>query len=88
MVHKPIAIMILPVIVTAILMLAILARRLEMHRRVATLEMLHRELSNNGNTADLAKTILEIHNSERAAVSIPPLVWSDELAAEAKTWAF
>jgi uncharacterized protein YkwD len=43
--------------------------------------------SNNGNTADLAKTILEIHNRERAAVSIPPLVWSDELAAEAKTWA-
>jgi uncharacterized protein YkwD len=50
------------------------------------------ESSSTGNgaqgatTAD-AKTILEIHNRERAAHSIPPLKWSDELAAEAKTWA-
>jgi uncharacterized protein YkwD len=43
--------------------------------------------SNNGNTADIANTILDIHNRERAAHSIPPLKWSDELAAEAKTWA-
>jgi hypothetical protein len=33
------------------------------------------------------QTVLAVHNRERDAVSIPPLVWSDELAAEAKTWA-
>jgi len=37
--------------------------------------------------SDLANTILEIHNRERAAVGIPPLKWSDSLAAEAQTWA-
>ncbi|MFY9797061.1 MAG: CAP domain-containing protein [Candidatus Nitrosopolaris sp.] len=87
MVHKPIAIMILPVIVTAILMLAILAATGNAQESSNTGNAAQ-GASNNGNTADLAKTILEIHNSERAAVSIPPLVWSDELAAEAKTWAF
>jgi uncharacterized protein YkwD len=43
--------------------------------------------SNNGNAADLSKTILEIHNSERAAVGVQPLVWSDKLATDAKPWA-
>ena len=43
--------------------------------------------SNTENTADIAKTILEIHNRERAAVGVPPLVWSDKLAADAKPWA-
>jgi uncharacterized protein YkwD len=28
-----------------------------------------------------------VHNAERAAVGVPPLVWSDKLAADAKTWA-
>ena len=37
--------------------------------------------------SDLANTILDVHNRERAAVSIPPLKWSDSLAAESKTWA-
>jgi hypothetical protein len=37
--------------------------------------------------SDFPNTILKIHNDERAAHSIPPLKWSDELAAEAKTWA-
>jgi uncharacterized protein YkwD len=31
--------------------------------------------------------ILEIINRERAAVGVPPLVWSDTLAADAKAWA-
>jgi uncharacterized protein YkwD len=31
--------------------------------------------------------ILAVHNSERAAVGIPPLVWSNKLAADAKGWA-
>jgi uncharacterized protein YkwD len=39
------------------------------------------------NQADFVNSILAVHNRERAAVSIPPLVWSDELAAGAKTWA-
>jgi Cysteine-rich secretory protein family len=30
---------------------------------------------------------LAVHNRERAAVGVPPLVWSDKLAADAKTWA-
>jgi pathogenesis-related protein 1 len=37
--------------------------------------------------SDIASTILDIHNRERAAVSVPPLVWSDKLAADAKSWA-
>jgi pathogenesis-related protein 1 len=48
--------------------------------------------SNNTNAygnaqPDFAKIILEIHNRERAAVGVPPLVWNDELAADAKTYA-
>jgi uncharacterized protein YkwD len=35
----------------------------------------------------MAKSILDVHNSERAAVGVPPLVWSDKLANDAKTWA-
>ena len=34
-----------------------------------------------------AKSILAVHNRERAAVGVPPLVWSDNLAADAKVWA-
>ncbi|MFZ0513219.1 MAG: CAP domain-containing protein [Candidatus Nitrosopolaris sp.] len=37
--------------------------------------------------SDLVNTILAVHNSERAAVGVLPLVWSDTLAAGAKTWA-
>jgi uncharacterized protein YkwD len=46
--------------------------------------------SNNAGNAqggDLANSILAVHNQERAAVGVPPLVWSDELAAGAQTWA-
>ena len=43
--------------------------------------------SNNETTADFAKNILAVHNSERAAVKVPLLVWSDKLAADAATWA-
>jgi hypothetical protein len=35
----------------------------------------------------LAHSILAVHNRERAAVGVPPLVWSDKLAADAKPWA-
>jgi hypothetical protein len=39
------------------------------------------------NNTNFVNTILEIHNSERAAVGVPALVWSDSLAASAQTWA-
>jgi len=35
----------------------------------------------------LANSILAVHNSERTAVGVPPLVWSVDLAAGAKAWA-
>ena len=40
-----------------------------------------------GMRADWANSILAVHNSERAAVGVPPLVWSDTLAASAQAWA-
>ena len=43
--------------------------------------------ASNENTGDFVNTILGIHNRERAAVGVPPLVWSDELATGAKSWA-
>jgi len=44
--------------------------------------------NNTGNvSSDLVNTILSMHNSERAAVGVPAIVWSDDLAAQAKTWA-
>jgi uncharacterized protein YkwD len=36
---------------------------------------------------DFANMILAVHNRERAAVGVPPLVWSDKLAADAKLYA-
>jgi hypothetical protein len=38
-------------------------------------------------SADWINSILAVHNSERAAVGVPPLVWSNSLAAGAQTWA-
>ena|SRR5437899_3036715 len=43
--------------------------------------------SQQSNNTDLVNTILAIHNRERADVGVPPLVWSDSLAAGAKPWA-
>ena len=48
------------------------------------------QLSNNtGNVQgeDLVSIILTLHNQERAAVGVPPLTWSDTLAAHAQPWA-
>jgi uncharacterized protein YkwD len=39
------------------------------------------------NGVDLATSILTVHNQERAEVGVPPLTWSDELAAGAQAWA-
>jgi hypothetical protein len=41
----------------------------------------------NMSSADFVKGVLAVHNRERAAVGVPPLVWSDKLAADAKPWA-
>ena len=38
-------------------------------------------------TADFVNTILAVHNDERHAVGVPPLVWNNTLAAGAKAWA-
>ena len=48
-----------------------------------------RESNNTGNAQgeDLVNTILTVHNQERALVGVPPLTWSDKLAAGAQTWA-
>ena len=50
------------------------------------------ESSLGNNTAnvqgeDLVNIILTLHNQERAAVGVPPLTWSDSLAAHAQPWA-
>ena len=36
---------------------------------------------------DLKSMVLAVHNRERAAVGVPPLVWNDTLAADARTYA-
>src|SRR5215211_2732526 len=43
--------------------------------------------TNNESREDFVNSILAVHNGERAAVGVPPLVWSDSLAASAQTWA-
>ncbi len=53
----------------------------------ATLPTTSTASDNTGNTADLANSILAVHNSERSAVGVPPLTWNDDLAAGAKIWA-
>jgi uncharacterized protein YkwD len=54
----------------------------------ATLPTTSTASNNTGNSTGVdANAILAVHNSERAAVGVPPLVWSDTLAAGAQTWA-
>ncbi|HUB85502.1 MAG TPA: CAP domain-containing protein [Rhizomicrobium sp.] len=36
---------------------------------------------------DFERDVLAAHNRERAAVGVPPLTWSDALAADAAPWA-
>ena len=43
--------------------------------------------SQGSNNTNFVNTILEIMNRERAAVGVPPLAWSDTLAAGSQTWA-
>lgn len=37
--------------------------------------------------ADFNQRLLTAHNSERAALGVPPLQWNDRLAADARIWA-
>lgn len=37
--------------------------------------------------ADFDQRLLAVHNAERVKVGVPPLVWNDQLAAEARAWA-
>jgi uncharacterized protein YkwD len=41
----------------------------------------------NMSSADFVKGVLALHNRERAAVGVTPLMWSDKLAADARPWA-
>ena len=45
------------------------------------------QVSQAQSNQDLANKILEVHNSERDAVKVEPLTWSDSKAATAQTWA-
>jgi len=45
------------------------------------------QLSHAQANSDFINTILSIHNRERALVNVPPLTWSNNLAAAAQTWA-
>jgi uncharacterized protein YkwD len=46
-----------------------------------------RNSTGNMSSADFVKAILALHNRERAAVGVPPLMWSDKIAADARPWA-
>ena len=46
-----------------------------------------RSNSTGNESADFVNTILAVHNDERHAVGVPPLVWNNTLAAGAKAWA-
>ena len=45
------------------------------------------QLSQAQTNGNLERKILDVHNSERAAVGVAPLTWSASLAAGAQTWA-
>jgi pathogenesis-related protein 1 len=45
------------------------------------------QVSHAQSNAEFQKSMLDVHNQERAAVGVQPLVWNDELAAGAKAWA-
>ena len=45
------------------------------------------QLSYAQSNTDLENDMLNIHNEERDAVSVPPLTWSSSLAADAQSWA-
>ncbi|MBV9176519.1 MAG: hypothetical protein JO297_05730 [Nitrososphaeraceae archaeon] len=45
------------------------------------------QLSSAQTNQSLESKILEVHNSERAAVGVAPLTWSSSLAAAAQAWA-
>ena len=44
-------------------------------------------LAGPASAANFEASMLAGHNSERAAVGVPPLTWSEPLAADAQSWA-
>jgi len=48
-------------------------------------ESCNNDIYNGG--GDLQSMVLAVHNRERAAVSVPPLIWSDEIASTAQNYA-
>jgi len=40
-----------------------------------------------GLAGDFSERVLAAHNAERTALGLPPLAWSDKLAADAAAWA-
>ena len=44
-------------------------------------------LAGNGGASSLSRDMLGAHNAVRARVGVPPLAWSDRLAARAQDWA-
>ena len=44
------------------------------------------QLSHEQSNKDLENIMLKIHNQERAAVGVPPLTWSNNLAADSQSW--
>jgi uncharacterized protein YkwD len=71
--------LILYIFVAGFLMLGILAADANAQEDAAP--------SEESSDADFVNTVLEVHNRERAEFGVPDLVWSDTLAAGAKTWA-
>ena len=101
MVHKPIALMILPLVLTGILILAVLtatANAQESNNTGNAPTSLQSNITGNAycdscnndiyyGKMDFAHMVLAVHNRERAAVHVDPLVWSNKVAAGAKLWA-
>jgi hypothetical protein len=54
---------------------------------ILTVLWLGLQLSSAQTNQSLESKILEVHNSERAAVGVAPLTWSSSLAAAAQAWA-
>jgi len=76
--HKPIAMMILSVLVIGILMLGTMAATVNAQESSNT-GTEHIDVVSGANQ----QSVLDIHNRERAAVGQPALVWSESLASDA-----
>jgi hypothetical protein len=55
--------------------------------RAAALSILLSALPAAASAQDLRATALKVHNAERDRLSLPPLVWDEDLARQAAVWA-